>query len=352
MTHQLKIRFKPVLLHIDILLYMQQQENILIFGELLLRFSSTEEQFISENHTVSLFPGGSEANVTASLAQFKVPCTYVTAIPENPLAANALQKLSDLGVNTSKTLLEGDRLGLYFLLSANGLTSGEVVYDRKFSSFSSLKPGSIDWDNLMRGQTWFHFSALTPALNENTAALCKEALQSARKNGLKISVDLNYRSRLWDYGKQPIEVMPELISYCDVVMGNIWAANKMLGTPVEASLNRNTTTEEYFKHAKISAKEIFKKFPQCSHVANTFRFMDHAKHNLFYGTYHNRTEDFMSDVWETNEVVDRIGSGDAFMAGLIYTLSTITDGQEIVNKATRAGYQKLFVKGDFGNGSI
>ncbi len=331
---------------------MQQQENILIFGELLLRFSSTEDQFISKNHNVSLFPGGSEANVAASLAQWNIACSYLTAIPENALANSALKTLSELGADTSKTLLQGNRLGLYFLLSANGLSSGEVVYDRKFSSFSALVPGSINWDSVMDGHTWFHFTALTPALNGNTAAVCKEALIAARKRGLKISVDLNYRSRLWDYGRQPIEVMPELVQYCDVIMGNIWAANKMLGTDVDASLNRNTSSELYFEHAKTSANEIFKKFPQCSHIANTFRFMDHAKHNLFYGTYHNRNSHFISDVRETNEVIDRIGSGDAFMAGLIYALINTSDGQEIINKATNAGYQKLFVKGDFGNGSL
>ncbi|WP_214226587.1 sugar kinase [Pedobacter sp. B4-66] len=331
---------------------MQNEENILVFGELLLRFSSTEDQFISKNHTVSLFPGGSEANVSASLGQWKLPVSYLTCAPDNALSANALQYLSELGVDTSKTILEGDRLGLYFLLSANGLTSGQVVYDRKFSSFSSLKPRAIDWEKILEGYTWFHWTALTPALNENTAAICKEVLAVARKMGLKISVDLNYRNRLWDYGKQPIEVMPELVQYCDVIMGNIWASNKMLGTSVSEHLNRETTAEEYFKHAETSAKEIFELFPQCKHIANTFRFIDNPKHNLFYGTYHTPENNYISSIYETNEVVDRIGSGDAFMAGLIYALINNNDGQEIINKATKSGYQKLFVKGDFGDGTF
>ena len=331
---------------------MQNKENILVFGELLLRFSSTEDQFISKNHTVALFPGGSEANVSASLGQWKLPVSYLTCAPDNALTTNALQYLSELGVDTSKTILEGSRLGLYFLLSANGLTSGQVVYDRKFSSFSSLKPGVIDWDKVLDGYTWFHWTALTPALNENTAAICKEVLAAARKKGITISVDLNYRNRLWDYGKQPIEVMPELIQYCDVIMGNIWAANKMLGTNVSEHLNRQTTPQEYFDHSEASAKEIFKLFPQCKHIANTFRFMDNPKHNLFYGTYHTPENSFISPIHETNEVIDRIGSGDAFMAGLIYGLISNEGGQEIINKATNSGYQKLFVKGDFGDGTL
>lgn len=331
---------------------MLNQENILVFGELLLRFSSSEDQFISKNHTVSLFPGGSEANVSASLGQWNIPCSYVSCVPENALANNALQTLGELGVDTSRTILQGSRLGLYFLLSANGLTSGEVVYDRKYSSFSSLKPGMIDWDKVLDGHTWFHWTALTPALNENMAAVCKEALVAAGAKGLKISVDLNYRSRLWDYGKQPIDVMPELVQYCDVIMGNIWAVNKMLGIPVDESLNRQTSIADYTLHANTSAKEVLSRFPQCKHIAYTFRFMDNPKHNLFYGTYHNAEGNYISGIFETNEVIDRIGSGDAFMAGLIYGLSTSDDGQEIIDKATASGYKKLFVKGDFGDGSI
>lgn len=331
---------------------MLNQENILVFGELLLRFSSTEDQFISKNHTVNLFPGGSEANVSASLGQWHIPCSYVSCVPDNALAANALQVLEGLGVNTKKTLLQGNRLGLYFLLSANGLTSGEVVYDRKFSSFSSLKPGTIDWDKVLEGHTWFHWTALTPALNENMAIICKEGLMAAKAKGLKISVDLNYRSRLWDYGQQPIEIMPELVAYCDVIMGNIWAVNKMLGVNVDEGLNRETTVEDYQQHANVSAAAVFSQFTQCKHIAYTFRFMDNPTHNLFYGTYHTPGHNYISDVFETNEVVDRIGSGDAFMAGLINGLISDNDGHEIIRKATSSGYEKLFVKGDFGNGTI
>ncbi len=337
----------------EIIKFMLNQENVLVFGELLLRFSSTEDQFISKNHTVSLFPGGSEANVSASLGQWSIPCAYISCVPDNALASNALQVLEELGVNTSKTVVQGSRLGLYFLLSANGLTSGAVVYDRKFSSFSGLMPGTIDWDSVLEGHTWFHWTALTPALSDNMAMVCKEALVAARKKGMKISVDLNYRSRLWDYGKQPLEVMPELVQYCDVIMGNIWAANKMLGIPVDDVLDRQTSVEDYSAHANASAEAIFNRFPQCQHVANTFRFMDNPTHNLFYGTYHTRdNRHYISSVFETNDVVDRIGSGDAFMAGLIYGLTSCIDGQEIIDKATSAGYKKLFVKGDFGDGSI
>ncbi|GGG81931.1 2-dehydro-3-deoxygluconokinase [Parapedobacter pyrenivorans] len=328
------------------------KHKILSFGELLLRLSSSGDSFLGTDAEVAVFPGGSEANVAASLGQWNVPCSYLSRVPDNELVSQALSTLESLGVDTSPSLLEGDRLGLYFLLSANGLTKGEVVYDRKYSAFSQLQPGTIDWDAVLENYTWFHWSALTPALSEPLASVCQEALESAQRNGLTISVDLNYRNKLWNYGKQPIELMPDLLKYCDVVMGNIWAANKMLGTAVLETLGRDTTPDTYFEHAKESALEVFGLLPRCKHIAYTFRFMDSATHNLLYGTYHTKEGDFISAINETNGVIDRIGSGDAFMAGLIYALANDKGGQETIDTATAAGFKKLFVKGDFGNGSM
>lgn len=330
---------------------MSLPQSIFIFGELLIRLSSKGDDLLDEAEGATLYPGGSEANVAASLAQFGKKVSYYTVVPENSLASSALHHLSRLSVDTSKVLKTGSRLGLYFLLSANGLSSGAVIYDRKFSSFSNLSPDTTDWDALMSGHTWFHWSALTPALNPELAIVMVEALEAAKRNGLKVSVDLNYRNRLWDYGKQPIEVMPALVQYCHVIMGNIWAADKMLGAGVDVSLDRNTSAEKYFEQACSSAKNIFEAYPNCEHVANTYRFMDNPSHNLFYGTYHTRNDNFISDIKETNDVLDRIGSGDAFMAGLIDAIVENNTGQEIVDQATSAGFKKLFVKGDFGDGS-
>jgi 2-dehydro-3-deoxygluconokinase len=330
---------------------MEQNHNILVFGELLIRLSSKSNDLLDPIEGVTLYPGGSEANVAASLAQFGKKVSYVTVAPNNALAETTLKHLSDISVDTRKVISQGDRLGLYFLLSANGLSNGEVVYDRKYSSFSFLKPGMINWDELLNGHTWFHWSALTPALNGDLALVMLEALEAASRKGMKISVDLNYRSKLWDYGKQPIEVMPALVQYCHVIMGNIWAADKMLGAGVDPTLNRETPSSIYYQQATTSAQNIFKTYPNCEHVANTFRFMDNPTHNLFYGTYHTKSANYISEIKETNEVVDRIGSGDAFMAGLVLSIAN-DDGQSVVDKATASGFQKLFTKGDFGNGSL
>lgn len=328
-------------------------EKVLSFGEILIRQQALGNTFFEKgNNLLRIFPGGSEANVATSLAQMNTPSAYFSAFPENALSEEITGVLQRLGVDTSKSLWLGDRLGAYILLSANGLSKGEVIYDRKYSSFSQLVAEDLDFDALFDGIDWLHWTALTPALNDNMAELTKIVLEEANKRNLTISVDLNYRNRLWQYGQEPIEIMPELVEHCDVIMGNIWAANKMLGTSVADDLGRNTGHEAYFEHAKKSASEVFEKYPHAKHIAYTFRFMDNPTHNLFYGTYHSRSEHTISEIHETNEVIDRIGSGDAFMAGFIHALRNTDDPQKIIDTATGAGYQKLFVEGDFGNGKF
>ncbi|WP_242916213.1 sugar kinase [Pontibacter liquoris] len=329
-----------------------RQGKIFAFGELLWRLATTDQGLQAAGATLQMHPGGAEANVAASLGLWQLPCSYFTCVPQNELAQKALKVLQNAGVDTSPVLRQGDRMGLYFLLAANGLSTGQVVYDRKYSAFSQLAPGTIDWEQVLQDYTWFHWSAISPALNAQVAAVCKEALTAARKLGLTISVDLNYRNRLWDYGKTPLEVMPELVAYCDVVMGNIWAAHTMLGTPLAPGLSRQTSREDYLAHAAQTAGVLQKTYLQCRHVAFTFRFMDTPQHNLFYGSYHHGGQDFASEQYETFEVLDRTGSGDAFMAGLLYGLYHQLDGQAIVDFASAAAIQKLFVAGDFGQHTV
>lgn len=331
----------------------KSNKRILCFGELLLRLQSTADSFFAKDqNTLKIYAGGSEANVAVTLGQLGVATSYFTAIPDNAIAKEIEQILNANHIDTSKILHQGERIGSYYLLSANGLTNGEVIYDRNFSAFSNLKITDVDWDNLFDGIDWFHFTAITPALNQNLAELTEYALKKASEKGITISVDLNYRSKLWQYGINPIDVMPSLVHYCDVVMGNIWAANKMLGTSINESFSRSTSKEEYINFANASANEIFQKFSKVKHIANTFRFMDNPKHNLFYGTYHDRVNNTVSSTHETNEVIDRIGSGDAFMGGFIYALLNELSAQSTIDTATAAGFEKLFVEGDFGNGKI
>ena len=325
--------------------------HVLTFGEILLRLQGSSEQLLVPGaNDLKIYPGGSEANVAVTLAKMGNPVYYSSAFPNNGLAKELIHVLESSGVDCSKHIQSGDRIGLYFLLSANGLTSGEVIYDRKYSSFSLLKAEELDFDTLFADVDWFHWSALTPALSAEMAELMALVLQEAKQRDITVSVDLNYRSKLWQYGRTPLEVMPELVQHCDVIMGNIWAAHNMLGSPIEENLDKHTERAHYLHLSQQTADYIFSHYPQAKHIANTFRFIDNPKHNLFYGTYHSREEQAISQQYETHEVVDRIGSGDAFMGGLIHALRQPWGASEIIEYATATGYQKLFVEGDFGDG--
>lgn len=328
-------------------------KQVLTFGEILIRQQTLASTFFQEGKNyVEIFAGGSEANVAVSLAHMGTPVAYASAFPDNSLSLELLSLLNKKGVDCSRCISSGDRLGTYILQSANGLTKGDVIYDRKYSSFSQLTKAHIDMDSLFDNIRWLHWTAITPALNAEMADLMLMLLEEAQQRKIPISVDLNYRNRLWQYGLEPLAIMPKLVSYCQVIMGNIWAANKMLGIAVDEQLDRHTAVQTYQEMANKSAAALFSKFPTCEHIANTFRFMDNPTHNLFYGTYHTRTINAISSIHETNAVVDRIGSGDAFMAGLLHALLQEQPPQEIIDVATAAGFHKLFVKGDFGNGKL
>ncbi|MDX8572453.1 sugar kinase [Elizabethkingia sp. HX QKY] len=323
--------------------------KIICFGEALVRYQPAEDSFFNESNKVMAFPGGSEANVAVKLGQTGLPVSYISAAPDNQITREFLKILKDNKVETDGFLYRGDRIGSYILLSANGLSKGEVIYDRKYSSFSQIKTGEIDWNKIFEGCSWFHWTAITPALNKDLAEVMKEALEVAYSKGITISVDLNYRNKLWQYGKSPLEVMPELVKYCHIIMGNIWASHNMLGTSIDSNLNRNTSPEEYFEFAKKNSIDLFSEYKDARFVANTFRFMDNSNHNLLFGTLHSRNKSLISPIYETNDIIDRIGSGDAFMAGAIASLYQDLDLQSTIDNAVQEGYHKLFVTGDFSN---
>ncbi len=316
--------------------------SVITFGEILLRLSPEWAQ-----QRAALFVGGAEANVAAALATWGDKVAYISKTPENGLSKQVLAQLEAVGVHTDRMLWGGDRIGAYYLAQGSDLKHAEVVYDRKYSSFSEIKPGTVDWDALLGDAGWFHWSAISPALNKDAVAICKEVLEAATRRGMTISTDLNYRSKLWQYGQSPLEVMPELAKYCHVIMGNIWAANMMLGIPLHEEGIRADTKEQYLEAAKSAAQAIVQQFPKCDRVAFTFRFSSALTHNLYYAVYWKDGELYVSRQYETNEVVDRVGSGDSFMAGLIHANLNGYTNQQTISFAAAAAYSKLFRTGDF-----
>ncbi|MFB6455034.1 PfkB family carbohydrate kinase [Chitinophaga sp. Hz27] len=316
--------------------------KVITFGEILLRLSPQ-----LSSHTAAIYVGGAEANVAAGLAQWGTPVSYLSKVPDNGLSRDVLSQLTALGIETDRMLWGGDRIGIYYLAQGSDLKHAEVVYDRKYSSFAGIEPGTTDWDSLLGDAEWFHWSAITPALNPQAAAICKEVLEAATRKGLTISTDLNFRSKLWQYGKKPFEIMPELVEYCDVIMGNIWAAHTMLDTSLNTAELERDTKEAYLEQATHVAKEITERYKRCKRVAFTFRFSSGPTHNHYYAFYYNEGKVSVSKAYDTDKVVDRVGSGDCFMAGLIHAQLAGKDDQGIISFAAAAAYSKFFVKGDF-----
>jgi len=317
--------------------------SIFCFGELLLRLSPELNGEWIRQSSMPVFVGGAELNVAQALAKWDVPVSYGTALPDNYLSKEICNFLDQLRIDNSSIVFSGNRIGTYYLPQGSDLKNAGVIYDRAYSSFYELQPGQVDWDEVLRDKSWFHFSAISPALNENVALVCKEGLQAATKKGLFISVDLNYRAKLWQWGKQPVEVMPELVQYCDLVMGNIWAAEKMLRTTLPAEIQNQK--ENYIQLSEKVSIEICKRFPKCKQVANTFRF-DRDNGLQYFATLFKHNHLYVSSEHNTNSVVDKVGSGDCFMAGLIFGNYKKLPSQEIIDFAAAAAFNKLFIKGD------
>ena len=291
--------------------------KVLSFGELLLRICpDADGDWLNENR-LPFYVGGAELNVATALAVWDVPSKYFTVLPDNGVSAQITAFLDKKGIDTSAIHHDGHRIGLYFLTRGHDVKNSALVYDRANSAFAGLKPGVINWDKVLNGICWFHFSAICPALSQNVADVCLEALQAAAAKNITISVDLNYRSKLWQYGKSPLEVMPDLVKYCDLVMGNVWAAEMMLGIPVVPNVHESGLKSIYLKEALKTSQGIMANFPKCQAVANTFRF--DATHDIkYYTTLYTDDQFYHSAEYETQAVTDKVGSGDCFMAGLIY----------------------------------
>jgi 2-dehydro-3-deoxygluconokinase len=316
-------------------------EKIFCFGELLLRMSPSLQGGWIQQNTMPVYIGGAELNVATALSRWKLPVKYGTALPDNSLSHEIISELHTLRIDTSAIHLSGSRIGIYFLSQGADLKNAGVIYDRANSSFASLHPGMLNWNELLQGCSWLHWTAISPALTEHTAALCKEMLQAAHVKGITISVDLNYRSKLWQYGKQPAEVMPQLVSYCDVVMGNVWAAEQLLGITTSVKDSSGKSMEELVAAAGDSMKKIHTAYPQVQTMAYTFRMAE-----KYFAVLQHGPAMVVSKEFPLADVVDKAGSGDCFMAGLIYGLVNRHQPQHIINFAAAAATGKMKEMGD------
>lgn len=318
---------------------------VLCFGELLLRLCpDVNSQWLKQNN-ISVYVAGAEANAATDLALWGIPVSYFTALPDNFISRELLQYFKSKNVDISNILLQGERMGIYYLPKGADVKNVSVIYDRKNSSFAQLQPNAVDWGKILNAVSWLHVSAITPALSEKLVEVCKEAFEIASKKNITISIDLNYRAKLWQ-DKQPTDVIPQLVQYSDVVMGNVWSAQKMLGIEMSGKINERSTKEDYLQQADATSKEIKKQFPKVKIVANTFRF-DHGENGInYYATLYAENKLIVSKEYFAKQIVDKVGSGDCFMAGLIYGSLNKYSFQETLEFAAAAAFTKLFVESD------
>ncbi|KAB7730963.1 sugar kinase [Rudanella paleaurantiibacter] len=320
--------------------------KVCCFGELLLRFSPHANGEWIRQATMPVFVGGAELNVATALANWHVPVRYNTVLPHNALADDMLNQIQTLGIDTAGMTRFGSRVGSYYLPQGSDLKNAGVIYDRAYSAFSELAPGKVDWEAVLDGISWLHVSAISPALSQAVADACLELLTVASTKGITVSMDLNYRAKLWQYGKRPSQIMPALVEHCDLVMGNIWAAHTLLDMPLDPNITDDWTAEQYVAHAAQTADAIRERFGRCRIVANTFRFDNPPGGIRYYATLHTNGQTYVAPEFLLNSVVDKVGSGDCFMAGLIYGHYNRHEPQAIIDFAAAAAVGKLQEFGD------
>jgi 2-dehydro-3-deoxygluconokinase len=316
-------------------------KKIITFGEILLRLSPPSHLRLTQATSFDLYFGCAEANVAASLAKFGFPVKFITAVPPNELGESSLSMLRSFGVEPF-ALIQGKRLGIYYFEQGASERPGKVVYDREDSSFSTLKKGMIDWETIFKDADWFHWSGITPSLSLELAELCEEALVVASRMGLTISADLNYRPTLWKYGKKANQIMPALVKHCDLLLGGIDESEKVLGVP----LNENDTEENVFTN-------WMKAYPKLKNITSTHRMRANASSNGLSASIWNGKELLYSQEYNVSHIIDRIGAGDAFMAGIIYGLITWPDNHQMALEfAVAATCLKHSISGDINLASV
>jgi len=292
--------------------------------------------------------GGGEANVAVSLANYGIDAAFVTRLPDNDIAKSCLKDLRSYGVDTSRIVFGGDRLGIYFLETGAVARPSKVVYDRAGSSIATVQPGMIDWKKVFEGADWFHWTGITPALSQGAADVCLEAVRAANALGVTVSCDLNYRKNLWKYGKTAGEVMPALVEGCDIILGNEEDADKVFGIKPEGFDVTATGGAIDQRRFQSVGEQLMKRFPRAKKVIITLRGSINANHNTWGGVLWDGRTLYQSPRYDITHIVDRVGGGDSFMGGLIYGLLSFPgDDQKALNFAVAASCLKHTIFGDY-----
>ncbi|MEO6759239.1 MAG: sugar kinase [Saprospiraceae bacterium] len=307
--------------------------TVVTFGEIMMRLTAPGQQRFGQAGSLGITYGGGEANTAAALAQMGVPAAHVTVFPENDLGKAAAAFFRKSGIDTGHISYGPGRLGLYFMEVGAGIRPSRIVYDRYESAFARLEPAAFDWEKILAGAKWFHWTGITPAVSAGAAQATADALRVARRLGITVSADVNYRRVLWQYGKKAAEVMPALVEQCDVAVCTQGDAADIFGI-------QSTDFADM-------AQQMKQRFPNLKQIIATRRDTLSANHNRLTGLCFDGEQNHVSPTFDLNPIVDRIGGGDAFMAGFIYGSLKYPDTARALSFATAASALKHTVEGDF-----
>ncbi len=317
---------------------------VLTFGEIMLRLKAPGKERLFQSPLLEATFGGGEANVAVGLAHLGMEVYYVSVIPRNQIGDACIAELRRHGIDTSRILRRGERLGIYFLEPGANQRPSRVTYDRSNSAISLATPDDMDWESIFEGIDWFHITGITPAISENAAENSLVAVGKAKEKGITISCDLNYRKKLWKYGKKPVEVMGELLKFVDIAVGNEEDCQKSLGIKVDVDVESGKLDVDKYK---ILTDRVLEAYPNLKKIAITMRESYSADYNGWSAVLNNREEFIVSKRYEIHDIVDRVGAGDTFSAGIIYGLNNFDNDRETLEFAVAASCLKHSIPGDF-----
>lgn len=325
----------------------EMNTRIITFGEIMLRLSVPRYRRFPQTNSLNVGFGGSEANVAVALANLGLHSEFVTCLPSNPIGKACLDELHCYGVHTPHVVTKPGRMGLYFMEEAVAMRSSQVVYDRAGTSFDSVAPGDIDWEAVLASAGWLHFSGITPAVAPAAADACLEAVTTARRMGLTVSCDINFRRNLWTYGKRPIEVMPDLLGCCDVVFGTELEYKMALGIDMPRFEAVDADYQMDLDGYARAAEEVNRLASRCTTIVFALRNTLGANHHVLGGTLWREGCLHAAKIYDIDDVKDCVGCGDAYVAGIIYGMTNGRDARESLALGAAACALKNTFLGDF-----
>jgi len=314
------------------------------FGEIMLRLKTPGVERFFQTPVLEATFGGGEANVSVSLANYGCDAAFLTVLPDNPIADACVSELRRFNVDTRQILRGPGRMGIYYLEGGANQLPSKVVYDRAGAAIAVAKPGDINWDTALEGAGWFHITGITPAISETAMALSLEGVQAAKSRGITVSCDLNFRKNLWKYGKSAPEVMTELVKFVDVAIANEEDVQKCLGITADVAVEHGELDRAKYK---ALSDQVLATYPNMKLIAITLRESKSADSNGWVACLNDRTAFIESRYYEINDIIDRVGGGDSFAAGLIYGLTHYEGHQEALEFAVAASCLKHSIGGDF-----